>query len=155
MNKNNTKLSLLKQAQNEIERIQSRVALLDVVPVNLIYEAFPDANISLWVFGCQVDVNLPMRFALIDDVIEFCKDQFPNWTQTTNSQYISDTGNANRRLMYRVNNFDAKYERHGYVEFLFSSKTAGSTCVINKIGEEKKVVPIYEVVCSQAAADEF
>jgi len=110
---------------------------------NLLTQAFPEGT---WSYSYNYDFNLPMRFALIDEVKLFMREQFPDAKLNDDRQYVWEES-AGRFVKYR-------YDGNA-IEFTFRTTRNGSTCILNKIGEETKVVPIYEIVCSEAAANEF
>ena len=109
----------------------------------LLKQAFPEGS---WSYSYDYCFTLPMRFALIDEVKVFMEEQFANIRLKGDRQYVWDDS-AGRFLEYDY--LDKE------IEITFRTTVKGSTCILNKIGEENKVVPIYEVVCSEEAATEF
>lgn len=150
--KNSPKDKLLDSIQYEIGVLEKMKLLCNDIPVNLIAQMFPqghwDRNWSTILFA------MPMSFQLISDFKEAMKIQFPDFELKRDNQYIwNDHNRAGTFLEYQK--YDKDAGRFAEFEVSFRSEVKGSTCVLNPIGKETKEVTIYEVVCSEAAANEF
>lgn len=129
-----------------IESNKEKLRILELIPVESFSQAFPEATFS-FSWTSSFEVSLPMRQSLIQEVKEFIKTQFPDWHLSYERQYVWDNSqSAGYFIDYYMPNRTS-------FNIAFRSSTAGSTCVLNQIGT--KVVPVYEAVCSQEAADEF
>ena len=137
----------------EIEKRNRMLEELDFIPVNLIKEAFPD---GYWgnSFG-DFEFTMPMSFPVIEQFLEFMKNQFPEIQILSERSYV--WGDTNPPAAARC--FTFKIPRDGektiYFNVDFRSNMRGATCVLNPIGKTTKEVIEYEVVCSQEAANEF
>ena len=131
----------------EIKTRQEALGVFDLLPAHYLQEVFPNGH---WRFDwiSNFEFVLPYSFQLIETVKQFMTDQMPDWKAGRDFQCIWDGSNAaGYFLSYRNEALNIKFD------MAFRSSEEGSTCVLNKIGE--KTVPIFEVVCSQQAAEEF
>jgi len=132
---------LRQNAKYEIERIERRLATLEKLPIELVKHAFPEGSWSEY-FGGDYQFTLPMRFDLVAQFKKFCTAQ--GFQDKFWQRFVWDKDNAGdfcdcyvtEDLSFRV---------------AFRSTAKGSTCVIQKIGEELK--PIYEAVCADGAQE--
>lgn len=141
-------LKSLQQEENVIMRIREKVG---AVPVNLISEMFPQGR---WYKNWgDIVFELPMSFSLIEEFEQAVKLQFPEFEKTRENQFVWDDQARAGRFIY----YSKKIGKYETVEFevAFRSEVDGSTCILNPIGKAMKEVTTYEVVCSEAAANEF
>mgnify|MGYP001316257053 CR=1 FL=1 len=110
----------------------------------LFKQAFPEGD---WTLCNRYEFKLPMRFSLEKEFAIFMATQYPDWVPGEMVHYVGLT--AMDYIVYRHKELDIS------IEIDFNSTRPGATCVLNKIGEETKIFPIYEVVCSEQAAKEF
>lgn len=143
------KQRLLKEAMTEMEWEINRISRLSSIilsmPIGLIAQAFPIAKFVKNSFS--IDIVMPMSFPLIQEVREFMAMQFPDYKLTYDHQIVSGSY-AFHTLTYDIPDV-------GRFDIYFKMSEKGSTCVLNPIGTETVEKTVYEVVCSQAAADEF
>jgi len=130
---------------DKVRQLQERC---EIIPMEQIENMFPEGEWAALSDGTP-EFTLPMSFALISSVREIMAMAFPEYELTFDHQFLwEDSGQAGHFLHYRP---DGRYSHE--FSFGFRSNVEGSTCVLNKIGEAMK--PVYEVVCSEAAAKEF
>jgi len=147
--KNKIKNDILERCRKEldweIDRIAKLVELVNAVPMGLIVQAFPEAEVVK--NSMSIDICLPLSFSLIEEVRRFMEDQFPEIKKTDDTIYTSGKW-ATHYLHYRIQD---KYN----FEFHFQISKQGSTCIMNPIGKKFVEQIEYEVVCSKEAAEEF
>ncbi len=123
--------------QTKIDKMRKMV---EELPIELVKQVFPMGHWSeFWMY--EYEFTMPLDFALEAQFIEFIELQ--GWghdklrrTVWQDSKEAGDfiTVNVSKSLDFRA---------------AFRSGTQGSTCVLNKIGEEMK--PVYEVICSKGS----
>lgn len=148
------KQMLVNYVMKKIEENKKRLDELELLPIDLLSQAFPEATFGLewsWYFEMQ----LPMRQTLIEEVKRFVKEQFPEWEIDNERQIVWDEAKSAGFFIEYLVQKSTKETGWKRLEFhvAFRSSKSGSTCVLNKIGE--KTVPVYEAVCSEEAAKEF
>ena len=135
--------TLMEHIDCEMKRLERLTNTANALPINLFVEAFPAGRWSTNWF--DVVINFPFDFALIEQVKKFIIEQGGViWYE--NRFVWNDQGKAVHFLTIFMNgvSFDIN----------FRTENKGSTCVLNKIGEETKVLPIYEVICSEGEKEE-
>ena len=142
---------LVSSITDEIEALRINLRDIEAIPVSLIAEIFPVGRwYKNWHNMC---FTLPMSFPLIDSFMKMMEEQFPEFEKKNDNQYVwSEQKKAGRFLGYTKKITD--YERVTF-EVTFRSENEGSTCVLNPVSTEMKEMITYEVVCSEAAAQEF
>jgi len=138
---------LLKSVDRDIrnfEKLRKRVCLMRTV-IDLMEQEFPQGSWSVtWL--CEAVFALPFDNSLVLAVKEFVATKLPEFEEMRDQQYVWDNSvEAGRFLEWSDGSL--------YFEVSFRTSREGSVCVLNQIGT--KVVPVYEVVCSQEAADEL
>lgn len=124
----------------EKELLAQKIEAIESFPLALVAEAFLEGKWEMEYLGPSF--LLPYNFEYIPLIKDFMKDQFPGvefrrefpiiWEQHSQAAYY---------LVYSWGRFD--------LQFRLDSSRAGTTCVLNKIGEQTKIVPIYEVTCTE------
>lgn len=137
----------IKYIDSKIRSLEEQKENLKLIPIELFYQAFPEVNFSTDSFG-SFTFLFPMSFEIIETVQKFISEQFPEWKVWTDNQFVWDESKRGGRFIdYHIGN------SHITVSVDFRSEVTGSTCVLNKIGT--KEVPVFEMVCSEQAAEEF
>lgn len=133
---------LLQSIENDFELLKERKDALEKLPIELVLQCFPNGD---WQhqYGRTYGFVLPMSFALVEEVKEFCRIQ--GYTIRNERTYVWDQQAAAGTF------FDAYIDDRVYIDFQFRSGREGSTCVLQKIGD--KSVPIFEVVCIDGAKE--
>jgi len=126
----------------ERRKIELRVEKIKTLPIELVKQAFPEGG---WGEnrGSDFVFTLPLRFELIDVFKEFSRVQ--GWQVKNLRRYVWD----DKRAGDFIDIYDL--ENNYLFEVALRSSVEGSTCVINKIGEEMK--PIFEVICGEGAKE--
>lgn len=137
----------LKDLALEKARIKKMLAVVKKLPIEKFKNAFPNAifirNYS------SVGIMLPMSYSLIQEVRIFMETTCPEFEKNSDMQYVFGNS-ATHYIEYALKkNANIKFEVR------FPSSVKGSTCVLNPIGTEMVEKITYEVVCSEAAAEEF
>lgn len=129
----------------KIEYIEERH---DRIPMDMIEGMFPegDWNVDTWQ---DFDFTLPYDFALmkfVDRMFELC-----GFEKGNESVWISNesTASASHKFQVTKDRYISRFDVN------FVTYKEGARCVVNKVGDETVIKPIYEVVCSEAAAKEF
>jgi len=143
---------IIKSIEEEIEEYENEIKMLKHVPFERFVEVFPEGS---WhrSFRYGFHYNMPYVNKTIREFELFVATEFPEWKKSNDWQNVDSNG-AIFDLDYRL---QKPYQKM-CITVRFQSNNPGSTCVLNKIGEKEvpaKIVPIYEVVCKQEAADEF
>ncbi len=131
------------QIKDEIERrkkgIDDAIKKLGDINIDLIAEAFPQ---GYWFFGVfnDFEFSLPFSFELIESFKAFMEMQYPKCRLKRESRHIWEENNKAGHFLY-YDGFEVSYR----------TERTGTTCVLNKIGETSKTVPIYEVICQDGA----
>ena len=146
------KEEIIKSIKDEIAEYKKEISLIEQVPFDRFSEVFPEGK---WRSSCRNSLHYDMPYVnkTIHEFELFVATEFPEWKKSSVWQNVDSNG-AVFDLDYRL---PAPYQRM-CITVRFQSNNSGSTCVLNKIGEKEipaKIVPIYEVVCKQEAADEF
>ena len=145
MKKQSTKLLTellgeIEQKQALCEKILKCKTFLDTFE-----EVFPHADMSIWTN--EIDIWLPFDFEMISQVREYMLIQWNRANPEENRYFSGSTGV--HKLVYR--------DFLGFrFEFLFATNRDGTTCILNKIGEEEipaSMKPIYEVICTKGAEE--
>jgi len=142
---------VVKQLNGEIKKLEETLVKIKYIPINLITEMFPEGYWSKsW---SEVEFYLPYSFVLIEQFKAMMVEQFPEWECYYENNHIYTESKA---AIYWIK-YCLRDTPDGtiYIEVNFRSDTKGSTCVLNPIGSKMVEKIEYEVVCSQAAADEF
>ena len=115
----------------------------------ILEEKYSDAY--WWFFSSSIYLELPWSFSLIQEAKEFMANLGWEFISESDSMPTREGGNASKFIYYKVPNSKLN------VKFEFNSGKKDSTCVLNKIGEKEvtEIQPIFEVVCSDEAAEEF
>jgi len=141
------KQQLLNSVAYDKRLLEQKIKGIEQFPLELISQAFPDGSWEMHYDGPAF--ALPYKFEYVPLIKEFMELQFPNVEFIREQQIVWEQySQAGYHISYRWDN-DLE------LEFRLDSTKTGTTCILNKIGETQKVVPIYEVVCSEAAASEF
>ena len=148
----NAKEKIIKSIKDEIAEYKKELGLIDQVPFERFSEVFPEGE---WYPSCRnsLHYNMPYVNKTIHEFELFVATEFPEWKKSSVWQNVDKNG-AIFDLDYRL---PSPYQRM-CITVCFQSINPRSTCVLNKIGEKEipaKIVPIYEVVCKQEAANEF
>ncbi len=134
---------LIEKIEKEIKERHDAIEYAKKLPINELAEAFPAGKWNYDWIG-RFEFALPYSFELIEkvkaEVVKFAE------IRNTTTHVWSDK---------EAGYFISCKSVGGYFEINFRTTREGTTCVLNKIGEEVITKPIYEVICSQAAADEF
>jgi len=142
---------IIKNIKEEIAEQEEALKILEHVPFERFAEVFPEGSWSES-FG-NLHYNMPYVNKTIHEFELFVATEFPEWKKLSIWENVDASG-AVFDLDYRL---PIPYQKM-CITVRFLSNNPGSTCVLNKIGEKEipaKIVPIYEVVCKQEAADEF
>jgi hypothetical protein len=131
----------------EIEKYQARLEDLKSIPIEAIEEDLPDVVFDIVWTGYHIRATLPYDFAVRAEARKVMKRL--GWTLLRENQIIwEDSGEAGYFI-------DFKHpDTHVELDFVFQTTKEGSTCVLHKIGDETKTVPIYEVICAEGAKEE-
>lgn len=146
---NTQKEELIASVTREIERKTKALKRLEVIPVNELSEQFGG---HWWLdITEKFELSMPYDFAMIGKVKEYMAEKFPDFRISREKQYIwnSPEPAAGYSLEYETTEEDW-WERTCF-DIMFRSGNKGSTCVLNKIGEE--VVPVFEVICADGAKE--
>jgi hypothetical protein len=144
---NKQKQRMIKEIQEDVDRLTSLLGEMEILPIGLISQAFPLGKWGVKSWGFGFEFTLPLDFALVEEFKTFMSIQFPDYELEREVQHVFDTSKeAGRFLEYRM-----KRKPFTKIEAAFRSGKEGSTCVLNKIGE--KTMPIYEVICSEGAKE--
>jgi len=147
---------IIKNIKEEIAEQEEALKTLEYVPFERFVEVFPEGS---WHKGWRGDCrygfhyNMPYVNKTIHEFELFIATEFPEWKKFNIWENVDASG-AVFDLDYHL---PIPYQKM-CITVRFLSNNPGSTCVLNKIGEKEipaKIVPIYEVVCKQEAADEF
>lgn len=146
---NPTRAKMIKEMESKISRLQRAVADLDLFPIELITQVFPEAEIQWW-WDTDIEITLPMRWSLIEEVKMFMQEQFPSAKLYCDHQVVWDDSKS---AGYFLNWHLPTEIPHDYIpiKFGFRSNKSGSTCVLNQIGT--KEVPVFEAVCQDGAEE--
>lgn len=137
---NRNKRNLYRSLEYEQKLLAQKISAIEAFPLNLIAEAFPEGRWEMEYQG--PGFILPYNFEYIPLIKAFMQDQFPEaefrrefpiiWEQHDQAAYF---------IVYLWGTLD--------MQFRLDSSRVGTTCVLNKIGEQTKTIPIYEVTCSE------
>lgn len=132
----------LKQiGKEELERINFWNTKIDNASdfICVLKETFPEIKFNKAWYGWTIQAQLPYDFELINQVKDFCS----RYGEVSGErQHIWETDKIAGYFFYVYVG-----ELKDNIEFKCYSSTEGSTCKLTQIGEETKVVPIYEVNC--------
>jgi hypothetical protein len=140
--------NMIEYINRQIEERQEAIRVFESLPVSYIEECFPQGEWHYDWIG-NFEFRMPYAQEWIEIVKQFMVDQLPFWEQGREFQCVWDSSSGAGFFI----TYHSTESRRLKFDFAFRSSVAGSTCVLNKIGE--KTVPVFEVVCSQQAADEF
>jgi len=134
-------IRIAREVEGRKNRMDRALEGLGKVNINLIEEAFPQGS---WDFGIFYDIEfrLPFSFELIESFKSFMEMQYPAQKLQREWRHVWDEHKSAGHFLY----YDG-------FEVSFRTEREGTTCVLNKIGETNKVVSIFEVVCSEGAAE--
>jgi hypothetical protein len=119
--------------------------------INLVSQAFPMCEFNpYYTLSCE----LPLSFSLIEELKLFMELQFPDTVLSYDTRSVYE-GSAVHYLSYTFPEDSNFPQTSSVLSFQLRSSISGSTCVMNKIGTKMVEQNIYEVVCSQEAAEEF
>ena len=142
--KSTAKDNLLESIQHEIDRQKRLKAAAKTLPIDLFVEKFPQGH--WFVSWIEIRFSLPFDFELIAQAKELVEVQVPEAELIRENRFVwNESGKAGHFIEYRYRGHDFTIE--------FRTETKGSTCVLKKIGEENKVLPIFEVVCAEGAEE--
>lgn len=124
----------------ERNRYERQVRATEALPLGLLAEAFPEGVWEMHYDGPAL--VLPYNFALIPAIKDFMILQYPKVLLAREYPIIwEEHGTA----AYIINYI---FLPNVMLEFRLDSSAKGTTCVLNKIGERTKIIPVYEVTCS-------
>lgn len=135
------KQQLLNSVAYDKRLLEQKIKGIEQLPLELIAQSFPDGS---WGMGYDGPIFvLPYKFEYIPLIKEFMEMQFPDVKFIREQQIIWEQHNqAGYHISY---SWDKQLE----LEFRLDTKKTGTTCVLHKIGETQKVIPIYEITCSE------
>lgn len=140
---------LRRSIQGEIDSRQQQLRALSRLPVNLFCQAFPEGSWSAsW--GGGFEFTLPFNFVLIEQIKQFVSEQFPEYELKDERRHVWDESKAAGHFLEYSTKESAWSDRSRF-EIAFRTQRAGTTCVLNQIGEKK--IPIFEVICSEGAKE--
>jgi len=141
------KEDLLQTLEKKAEFLRKRIEHVNNFPLDKLLEAFPLARFVASDIGSELDIRLPYDFAMIAKMRNFLKEL--GYERVYEHSWITE---ADRSASYHLVAY-LSADVLPSLDIWFDSDREGATCVINKIGKQRKTVYTYEVICAAGAEE--
>jgi hypothetical protein len=143
------KEQLAESIHYEIDARKRLLEKLERIPTGLIAQSFPDGRwTTFWSSGFEF--TLPFDFKLIEQARVFMAEQFPGFELVRENRFVWDSSKSAGHFLEYETREQYSADR-AWFQIAFRTDRKGTTCILNPIGE--KTVPVFEVICSEGAAE--